>query len=181
MWRLVFLSIGIVLSLLPVIAPAAPDHKRPTPRWHGYGFLPGYHQPPNNSLPAYAQKASVSRMARHNRRPWYIDPIPRYYGYDGDWHYFGRPAWLLRRSIQWRQFRPLLDADSDWADLELRLIKLTLKDRACACVCSQRQFMAQSGHPQINQCHGLGIRGRISPYRRSRKAREARFHLVEDE
>src|SRR5712672_4770521 len=67
-------------------------HKRPAPRWHGYGFLPGYHQPPNNSLPAYAQKASVSRMARHNRRPWYIDPIPSYYGYDGDWHYFGRPG-----------------------------------------------------------------------------------------
>ncbi len=67
-------------------------HKRPAPSWHGYGFLPGYHQPPNNSLPAYAQKASVSRMARNNRRPWYIDPIPSYYGYDGDWHYFGRPG-----------------------------------------------------------------------------------------
>jgi hypothetical protein len=65
---------------------------RPAPRWHGYGFLPGYHQPPNNSLPAYAQKASVSRMARRDRRPWYIDPIPSYYGYDGDWHYFGRPG-----------------------------------------------------------------------------------------
>src|SRR5204863_5714880 len=86
MSRLMFLSIAIVLSLLPVVAPAAPAHKRPAPRWHGYGFLPGYHQPPNNTLPAYAQKASVSRMAR----PWYIDPIPSYYGYDGDWHYFGR-------------------------------------------------------------------------------------------
>jgi hypothetical protein len=92
MSRLVFLSIAIVLSLLPVVAPAAPAHKRPAPRWHGYGFLPGYHQPPNNSLPAYAQKASASRMARHDRRPWYIDPIPSYYGYDGDWHYFGRPG-----------------------------------------------------------------------------------------
>jgi hypothetical protein len=91
MSRLVFLSIAIVLSLLPVVAPAAPAH-RLAPRWHGYGFLPGYHQPPNNSLPAYAQRASLSRMARHNRRPWYIDPIPSYYGYDGDWHYFGRPG-----------------------------------------------------------------------------------------
>jgi hypothetical protein len=27
-----------------------------------------------------------------NRRPWYIDPTPSYYGYDGDWHYFGRPG-----------------------------------------------------------------------------------------
>jgi hypothetical protein len=42
MSRLVFLTIAIVLSLLPVIAPAAPAHKRPAPRWHGYGFLPGY-------------------------------------------------------------------------------------------------------------------------------------------
>ena len=92
MSRLVFLSIAIALSLLPVVAPAAPAHKRPAPRWHGYGFLPGYHQPPNDRLPAYAQKASVSRMARYSRRPWYIDPIPSYYGYDGDWHYFGRPG-----------------------------------------------------------------------------------------
>ena len=92
MSRLVFLSIAVVLSLLPVVAPAAPAHKRPAPRWHGYGFLPGYHQPPNNTLPAYAQKGSVLRMARSNRRPWYIDPTPSYYGYDGDWHYFGRPG-----------------------------------------------------------------------------------------
>jgi len=40
-----------------------------------------------------------------------------------------RPAWLLRRSLQWRQLRPLLDADADRTDLELRLIKLSLKDR----------------------------------------------------
>jgi hypothetical protein len=59
--------IAIVLSLLPVVAPAAP-HKRPAPSWHGYGFLPGYHQPPNDSLPAYGQKASLApkgpKMAR---------------------------------------------------------------------------------------------------------------------
>ena len=41
-----------------------------------------------------------------------------------------RPAWLLRWSLQWRQLWPLLDADADRADLELRLIKLLLKDRA---------------------------------------------------
>jgi hypothetical protein len=52
MWRLAFPSIAIVLSLLPVVAPAAPALKR----------------------------------------PWYIDPTPEYYGYDGDWHYFGRPG-----------------------------------------------------------------------------------------
>src|SRR6266481_9493972 len=80
MSRLVCLSIAVVLSLLSVVAASAPNHKRPAPRWHGYGFLPGYHQPLNNNLPAYAQKASVSRMARGNRRPWYIDPTPSYYG-----------------------------------------------------------------------------------------------------
>jgi hypothetical protein len=32
MSRLAFLSIAIILSLLPVVAPAAPAHKRPTPR-----------------------------------------------------------------------------------------------------------------------------------------------------
>src|SRR5258708_24609862 len=40
-----------------------------------------------------------------------------------------RSAWLLRRSLQWRQLRPLLDADADRTDLELRLIKLSLKNR----------------------------------------------------
>ena len=41
-----------------------------------------------------------------------------------------RPASPLRWSLQWRQLWPLLDADADRADLELRLIKLLLKDRA---------------------------------------------------
>ena len=120
MSRLVFLSIALVLSLLPAAAPAAPAHHRPAPRWHGYGFLPGYHQPPNNSLPGYAQRASVLRAVRRNGRPWYIDPVPRYYGYDGDWHYFGQPGFY--GSLQWRQLWPLLDADADRAGLELRLI-----------------------------------------------------------
>jgi hypothetical protein len=97
MSRLLFLSIAIVLSLLPVVAPAAPVHKRPTPRWHGYGFLPGYHQPLNNSLPAYAQKNGAARLARYNRRPWYIDPTPSYYGYDGERYYFGQPGFYRGR------------------------------------------------------------------------------------
>jgi hypothetical protein len=88
MSRLACLSIVVSLSLLPVVASAAQVQKR----WHGYGFLPGYQQPPNNSLPAYAQKKSALRAASRNRRPWYIDPVPSYYGYDGSWHYFGRPG-----------------------------------------------------------------------------------------
>jgi hypothetical protein len=90
MSRLLCLSIAVVLSLLSVAASAAPIHKRPAPRWHGYGFLPGYQQPPNNSLPLYAQKAA-GRSTRE-RRPWYIDPVGGYYGYDGNRYYFGRPG-----------------------------------------------------------------------------------------
>ena len=90
MSRLMCLSIAILLSLLSVAAMAAPVHKRPA--WHGYGYLPGYHQPLNNALPLYAQKDATRRWARSERRPWYIDPVPRYYGYDGDLHYFGRPG-----------------------------------------------------------------------------------------
>ena len=92
MSRLMFVSIALILSLLPAAVPAAPAHKNSASRWHGYGFLPGYHQPPNNSLPAYRQKAAVARFARSHGRPWYIDRTPQYYGYDGDWHYFGRPG-----------------------------------------------------------------------------------------
>jgi hypothetical protein len=92
MSRLMCLSIAVVLSLLSVVATAAPIHKRPAHHWHGYGFLPGYHQPLNNSLPLYDQEPAVLRTARRERRPWYIDPTPRYYGYDGNPYYFGRPG-----------------------------------------------------------------------------------------
>ena len=92
MSRLICLSIAIVVSLLSMAAHAAPIQKKPKPVWHGYGFLPGYHQPLSNSQPLYAQKDAARRLARQNRRPWYIDPTPRYYGYDDELHYFGRPG-----------------------------------------------------------------------------------------
>jgi hypothetical protein len=92
MSRFLCLLIAVVLSLSSVAAPAAPVHKRPVPKWHGYGFLPGYEQPLSNSLPLYEQKDAMRRYARQNKRPWYIDPTPRYYGWDGEQHYFGRPG-----------------------------------------------------------------------------------------
>jgi hypothetical protein len=92
MSRLMFLLIAVVLSLLAVAVQAAPAHKRPKPVWHGYGFLPGYQQPPSNSQPLYAQKDGVARAARRDKRPWYIDPVPDYFGWDGEWHYVGRPG-----------------------------------------------------------------------------------------
>ena len=63
MVRVVCLSIAVVLSLLSVVAQAAPFHKRAALRWHGYGFLPGYHQPLSNSQPIYAQKGAGPRSA----------------------------------------------------------------------------------------------------------------------
>src|SRR5579862_4714246 len=92
MTRLISLSIAVVFSLLAITAQAAPVQKKPKPVWHGYGFLPGYHQPPSNSQPLYAQKDAAYRLAQHRKRPWYIDPTPEYYGYDGDWHYLGWPG-----------------------------------------------------------------------------------------
>ncbi len=34
----------------------------------------------------------MRRMSRADRRHWYIDPVPQYYRWDGEWHYFGRPG-----------------------------------------------------------------------------------------
>ena len=92
MLRILSVLTVILLSLSPVVTAGAPAQKRHVAHWHGYGFLPGYHQPLSNSQPLYAQKDALSRMARRDRRPWYIDPVPSYYGYDGNWHYFGRPG-----------------------------------------------------------------------------------------
>jgi hypothetical protein len=97
MVRLLSLSIAVVLTLLSLAAQAAPTHKRPKPVWHGYGFLPGYRQPLSNSQPLYAQKDALRRLARQNRRPWYIDPVPEYLGYDDELHYFGRPGFYRGR------------------------------------------------------------------------------------
>src|SRR3569833_1937971 len=92
MMRISFLSILILLALLPALALAAPAHKRPPQKWHGYGFLPGYRQPVNNSVPIYGVNGSAPGRPGTKRRRWYIDPTPSYYGYDGEWHYFGRPG-----------------------------------------------------------------------------------------
>ena len=91
MRRVVFLFIAVALSLVSITAQAASAHKRAKPVWHGYGFLPGYQQPPSNSQPLYAQK-NVMRRSTRDKRPWYIDPVPRYIGYDDELHYFGQPG-----------------------------------------------------------------------------------------
>jgi hypothetical protein len=97
MARLMCLSIAVALSPLSVFAQAAPIHKQPAPRSHDYGLPPGYHQPPSNSQPLYVQKDALPHMAHRDRRPWYIDPVPSYYGYDGNWYYFGQPGFYRGR------------------------------------------------------------------------------------
>jgi hypothetical protein len=80
--------IAIVLSLLPALADGAPRHSTThVYRWRGYGFLPGYHQPPSNSVPVYSHK------------PW-GDGTPDYtpsYWYGGSWYYFGNPGFYHGR------------------------------------------------------------------------------------
>lgn len=91
------LSIAVLLSLITAVAAAAPLHKKHPQRRHSYGFLPGYHQPLNNAAPLFKQDAAVLRYARRDRRHWYIGPTPRYYGYDGNQYYFGRPGFYRGR------------------------------------------------------------------------------------
>jgi hypothetical protein len=95
MWRKLQLGIAISASLLfpvpspPGVAFAASAQKKPfvIHRWHGYGFLPGYHQPPNNSVPVYASRGAIQGAP---------DFTPRYWD-GGGWYYFGAPRFVHGR------------------------------------------------------------------------------------
>jgi hypothetical protein len=82
MSRILFLLLAVLLSLLPTLGSSASTQKQH--RWHGYGFLPGYHQPPNPHIPIYGPNRSAP------------DYTPMYW-YMGDWHYFGRPGFYRGR------------------------------------------------------------------------------------
>src|SRR5580693_995847 len=58
MSRILFITIALLLAL-PAVTSGAPAPKRHAYHWHGYGFLPGYHQPPNNAVPIYSRKGAV--------------------------------------------------------------------------------------------------------------------------
>jgi hypothetical protein len=83
MSRLFSVSSIILLSLLPAVVLAESAPSRHVQRWHGYGFLPGYQQPPNPHVPVYGT----------NRSP---DYSPRYW-YNGAWYHFGRPGFYRGR------------------------------------------------------------------------------------
>ena len=82
MSRVFFISTTILLSLLPAMASGVSANKRHVAHWHGYGFLPGYHQPPNNTIPVYGERGAI------RGRP---DYSPSYW-YNGDRYYFGQPG-----------------------------------------------------------------------------------------
>jgi len=89
MSRILSVSIIILLSLLPAVTSGAPAQKqRHYTRWHGYGFLPGYHQPPNNTVPVFGAKGAATGEP---------DYTPYYYGYNGERYYFGRPGFYRGR------------------------------------------------------------------------------------
>ena len=85
MSRIISVSSAILLLLLPAVAFSAP--KRHVSRWHGYGFLPGYRQPPNDSVPVYGARGAV------RGRP---DYTPSYW-YNGERYYFGEPGFYHGR------------------------------------------------------------------------------------
>ena len=85
---------AILLLLLPAIAFAAPAGKRY--HWHGYGFLPGYHQPPSNNVQVYGPKGAIGDVPVYGLRGA-IGDAPAYvpsYWYGGGHYYFGRPGFF---------------------------------------------------------------------------------------
>ena len=82
------LSASIVIILLwPAITSGRPAHKRPVSAWHGYGFLPGYHQPPNNAVPVFGPKGAARGVPDYSPSYWY----------NGDRYYFGEPGFFRGR------------------------------------------------------------------------------------
>ena len=98
------LALAIALSLLPALAGAEPPHgKQHVYKWHGYGFLPGYHQPPSNSVPIYSHR-SAGRNSPSFGASGFAAPgssFPNYgtpqYWWGGSWYYFGNPGFLHGR------------------------------------------------------------------------------------
>ena len=90
MQRKILLGIVVAVSLsLPAVAFAASVHRKPLVihPWHGYGFLPGYHQPPNNNVPVYGPRGAIGDTPEYAPSYWY----------DGGRYYFGNPGYLRGR------------------------------------------------------------------------------------
>jgi hypothetical protein len=87
MWRISLVSSLVLLALLPAMALGASAHKRHSTRWHGYDFLPGYQQPPNNNIPVYGERGAIRGTPAYTPSYWY----------DGARYYFGSPGFYHGR------------------------------------------------------------------------------------
>src|SRR5262249_31521890 len=96
MSRILSVSLVVLVSLLPAMTSGAPAPTKRVAHWHGYGFLPGYHQPPNNAIPVFGRKGAV---------PGEPDYSPQSLGSAGDWSGFGRPG-LYRGQCNGGSFGP---------------------------------------------------------------------------
>jgi len=85
MSRILAVSSAILLLLLPAVAFSAP--KRHVSHWHGYGFLPGYRQPPNDSVPVYGAGGAIRGTPDYTPSYWY----------NGERYYFGEPGFYHGR------------------------------------------------------------------------------------
>ena len=85
--RILSISIVVLVALLPAVTSGATVHKRHAAKWHGYGFLPGYRQPPNDTVPVFGRKGASRGEP---------DYAPRYW-WNGEWHYYGRPGFYRGR------------------------------------------------------------------------------------
>ena len=85
MSRILAVSSAILLLLLPAVSFSAP--KRHVSHWHGYGFLPGYRQPPNDSVPVYGAGGAIRGTPDYTPSYWY----------NGERYYFGEPGFYHGR------------------------------------------------------------------------------------
>ena len=91
-------AIAVAASLAPPgtgLPAFAHDKRHVIHPWHGYGFLPGYHQPPNNSIPMYRLKES-SRHTPDFAPSYWNGGTPSYWYGDGR-YYFGEPHFFHGR------------------------------------------------------------------------------------
>jgi hypothetical protein len=87
MSRILSVSIAIFLSAQPAVTSGAPAQKRHVSHWHGYDFLPGYHQPPNNSVPVFGAKGAIRGTPDYTPSYWY----------NGERYYYGQPGFYRGR------------------------------------------------------------------------------------
>jgi hypothetical protein len=79
------ITAAVSLSLAaPAFAASVHGKRYVVHPWHGYGFLPGYHQPPSLGVPDYTPKRATR------------ESTPSYW-YGGSIYYFGEPGFFHGR------------------------------------------------------------------------------------